>query len=117
MAEETPPPVTAPIDLTAVSEEEDLEGYDEKETKELFYKFAEGKKGSITPEQFRTAMRELSPGVDDKQLEEGLVELDADGDGEISYEGAHAASEASDLPQLVLDPLAATSHPRPGFLV
>ena len=84
--------VTAPIDLTGVEEEkeEEPDGYDEAETQELFKKCDKDNSGHINPEEFKTTMRELAPAITDGQLLQGLLELDVDGNGQITWDGERA---------------------------
>ena len=101
------PPQLAEAPLAPQIPEGDApEGYDEEDAREPLNKCDADGSGSISPEEFRTAMQELAPAMSVGELDEGLKELDADGDGEIVWEEfsawwlkqCQAAAGASETP-------------------
>ena len=54
--------------------------------------------GNINPDEFRQLCEKLQPGMDEEDMEQALEELDSDGDGEISYDGASKSSARHAMP-------------------
>ena len=85
-AEPEPEPEPEPCGVVKPLDMASPEGYDESDARELFNKCDVNGSGCINPDEFRTAMQQLAPGMPPEKLEEGVKDLDADGNGEITWE-------------------------------
>ena len=84
-AEPEPEPEPEPGGIAKPADMATPDGYDESDARELFDKCDVDGSGCINPDEFRTAMQQLAPGMPANKLEEGVKELDADGNGEITW--------------------------------
>lgn len=68
--------------------QEDPPGYVEADVRAFFDQFDSDGSGNINPDEFRQLCEQLRPGMGEEEMDQALEALDADGDGEISYQGA-----------------------------
>ena len=63
-------------------------GYDAEKVREFFDKFDNDGSGNVSPEEFKELCQAMQPDMPDEDVAAALEQLDSDGDGEISFDGA-----------------------------
>ena len=69
-------------------------GYDAEKVREFFDKFDNDGSGNVSPEEFKELCQAMQPDMPDEDVAAALEQLDSDGDGEISFDGAAPRRDA-----------------------
>ncbi len=69
-------------------------GYDAEKVREFFAQFDNDGSGNVSPEEFKELCQAMQPDMSDEDVAAALEQLDSDGDGEISFDGATPRRDA-----------------------
>ena len=69
-------------------------GYDAEKVREFFDQFDNDGSGNVSPEEFKELCQTMQPDMPDEDVAAALEQLDSDGDGEISFDGATPRRDA-----------------------